>query len=361
MPGRIEQLNKRSKPFLMVLSLALAGVIGLVDFMTGFELNFFAVYLAPVALAAWFIDRNFGFVVSVLCVAVSFGGDLLAGKHFSSLFVLVWNAAIALTVFFVVVWIVDKLRSLRDSLEDRVRRRTEALNREMYERMRLEEEILRISEHEQLRIGHDLHDSLCQHLTGIALAGQVLSEQLAKSPPQAEAVKHIVRLIEEAIELTRRLARGLHPVEMKDEGFADALQELAASISERFKTVCRFECPQPVLIQEPGSAIHLYRIAQEAATNAVKHGKAREIVIRIENANGGVKLSVADDGAGVPAVPREGKGMGLRIMAYRASIIGGTFAVERRAPHGTRIVCTMPAAGGRASETYAAEKQSLFD
>jgi signal transduction histidine kinase len=208
---------------------------------------------------------------------------VIAGAPYSSSLVPVWNTVIALTFFFVVVWILAKLRSLHYELEERVRQRTAALNNEMQERMRLEEEILSISEREQQRIGHDLHDSLCQHLTGVALAGEVLSEQLAaKSLPEAKAMDHIVEMVEGAIELTRTLARGLHPFELEGEGFTDALRELAATITEGFKTPCTFECDKPVEIREPGVATHLYRIAQEAITNAVKHSNAKKIVVRLE-------------------------------------------------------------------------------
>jgi signal transduction histidine kinase len=354
----VERLNRRSKGFLMALSLGCVAIVGLVDFLTGFEIYFFSIYLIPVSLAAWYIGRGFGFFISVLCVAASAYGDLKAGARYTT-FVLVWNAIIALAFYFVVVWILSKLRALQNELEERVRQRTAALNAEMQERMRLEEETLRISEREQIRIGHDLHDSLCQHLTGIALAGQVLSEQLNDSPPQAKAVNHIVELIEDAIELTRRLARGLHPVDMKNEGFMDALQELAANINERFKVSCRFECPIPVSLPQPGAAIHLYRIAQEAINNAIKHGKARNIVIRLEEDADAVRLTVTDDGVGLPGNPRGGKGMGLRIMAYRASMIGGSFDIERLPGGGTSVVCSVPAGAVASPENYAPEKQRL--
>ena len=107
--------------------------------------------------------------------------------------------------------------------------------------MRLEEEILSISEREQQRIGHDLHDSLCQHLTGVALAGEVLSGQLAaKSLPEAKALGHIVEMVEGAIDLTRTLAHGLHPFDLKGEGFTDALRELAATSYRRIQNPLRF-------------------------------------------------------------------------------------------------------------------------
>ncbi len=338
--GTFKRCDVQSRTFQVVLSLALVALVGLLDFRTGFELNFFAFYLIPVILAVWFVGRGFGIFVSALCVAVSVTGDLVAGARYSSSLVPVWNTAIAFTFYLVVVWILGKLRSLHNQLEERVRQRTAALNNEMQERMRLEEEILGISEREQQRIGHDLHDSLCQHLTGVALAGEVLSEQLAaKSLPEAKAVDHIVKLVEGAIELTRTLAHGLHPFELEGEGFTDSLRGLAATITEGFKTPCNFECDKPVEIAEPGVATHLYRIAQEAITNAVKHSHAKEVVVRLETAAEGVILTIGDDGVGLPDKSPGGKGMGLRIMAYRASVIGAKFNIERLSPHGTRVSC----------------------
>jgi signal transduction histidine kinase len=334
-------------------SLVIVAIVGVVDYLTGFELNFFAFYLIPVTLAVWFVGRGFGILVSALCAVVSIAGDLIAGARYSSSLVPVWNTAIALTFFLVVVWILAKLRSLHNELEERVRQRTAALNKEIQDRMQLEEEILSISEREQQRIGHDLHDSLCQHLTGVALAGEVLSEQLAaKSLPEAKALDHIVEMVEGAIDLTRTLARGLHPFDLKGEGFTDALRELAATITEGFKTPCAFECDSPVEIREPGVATHLYRIAQEAITNAVRHSNAKEIVVRLEAGTGGLLLTIRDDGVGMP--PKIPGGMGLRTMAYRASVIGATFRVERQLARGTRVTCKLPV-GSFTSSTHDTE------
>lgn len=331
----------RSTALPMLASLGGVAVVGVVDYLTGFELYFFAFYLIPVILASWFIGRGFGILVSVLCVAASVAGDLIAGARYSSAFVLVWNALIAVAFYFAVVWILAKLRLLYNQLEERVRQRTAALHNEMQERARLEEEILRIREREQQRIGHDLHDSLCQHLTATALAGQVLSEQLSQSPPQAQAANHIVGLIEEAIELTRTLARGLYPAELKGEGLMDALGELADIIRERFKMNCCFECDGPVLPLKHEDAIHLYRIAQEATTNAVRHSRATEIVIRLETEDGLMTLTVSDDGIGLPESPSSRNGIGLRIMAHRASLIGANFKLERLPTRGTCVTCSV--------------------
>jgi signal transduction histidine kinase len=351
--GRFKRLDAQSRTFKVILTLAIVAVIGTLDFLTGFELTFFAFYLIPLMLAVWFVGRDFGMVVSALCVGVSVVGDLVAGARYSSSLVPIWNVAISLTLFLVVVWIVATLRSLHNELEERVRQRTAALNAEMQERVRLEEEILSISEREQQRIGHDLHDSLCQHLTGVALAGEVLSEQLsAKSIPEAKAVNHIVEMVEGAIDLTRTIARGLHPIDLTGEGFTDALRQLAVTMTEGFKTTCTFVCDNPVEIREPGVATHLYRIAQEAVTNAVKHSHAKAIVVRLESGTDGLTLTVSDDGIGVP--PQMPAGMGLRTMAYRASVIGASFNVARQVARGTRVTCKLP--GGRVtSETDGGE------
>jgi len=349
--GRFKRFGTRSRGFWVGLILEMVVLVGFFDYFTGFELNFFAFYLIPVILAVWFVSRGFGFFISTLCVLISIAGDLIAGAHYSSRLVPLWNTVIDLTFFFVVVWILAKWRSLHYDLEERVRQRTAALNTEMQERVRLEEEILSISEREQQRIGHDLHDSLCQHLTGVALAGEVLSERLAaKSLPEVKAIDHIVKMVEGAIELTRTLARGLHPFELEGEGFTDALRELAATITEGFKTPCTFECDQPVEIREAGVTTHLYRIAQEAITNAVKHSEAKSIVVRLESGTDGLTLTICDDGVGMP--PKIPGGMGLRTMAHRASVIGASFSVERQLARGTRVTCKLPAAGVP-SETHA--------
>lgn len=341
------------------ISLALVIAIGVVDWATGTELSFSVFYVIPVALAVWFVGEYFGMVVSVLSVAVWVGGDLMAGARYSRPFVPVWNALIAAVLLFVVVGILTRLRRLTQELEKRVQQRTLALTNEINERTRLEQELLHISEREQQRIGHDLHDSLCQHLTGTALAGQVLEERLAvKSPAEAAAANQVVKLVEEAIDLTRTLARGLDPVDLEGESFLEGFRELAANISERFKIDCRFECSPAQRMRAPLGAIHLYRIAQEAINNALKHGKAREIIIRLEKKENLLALSIRDDGAGLPEHAGNGPGMGLRIMAYRASVIGASFHIERLPVRGTRVVCTLRAKSGKASPAYAAKEQS---
>jgi signal transduction histidine kinase len=336
------QFKKRPKAFSAVVSVALVAVIGVVDYLTGYWIFFSAFYLLPVGLATWFVGGAFGVVISMLGVAVSLAGDYAAGAHYPSLLVPIWNSGIALAVYFVVVKTLTSLRRLQNELEERVRLRTAALTNEMQERARLEKEVLEISEREQRRIGHDLHDSLGQHLTGTALAAQVLEEKLTtRGQPEAADANKVVELVEEGILLSRKLAQGLHPFEMEPDGLMRALEELVATSSELFKVSCRFECDSPVLVHDGATSAHLYRIAQEAVSNAVKHGKAKNVVVQLEAVDDGMALRVRDDGIGLPDSLPEKRGLGLRIMAHRASIIGATFAARREDSGGTIVACLL--------------------
>ena len=338
----IESVKRRSRWFFGAMALAIVLVVGAVDYFTGFEISFSVFYLLAVALAVWFVGTRFGIAISILSVITSLAGDLAAGAHYAHPFVPGWNAMITLTFYLVAIWLLASLRSLHKELEERVRQRTRALTEEMAERERLEKEILNIGEQERQRIGRDFHDSLGQHLTATAMAGQVLQEKLAAtSAPEVPDANRVVQLVEQAIELSRQLARGLAPVEITGGGLMDSLRELAANTEERFKIHCRFVGDEPVLIDDSSAAVHLYRIAQEAVNNAVKHAKASSIVIRFFNDNGVAALDVEDDGVGLPDPLPKNDGMGLRIMRHRANMIGATFAVQCRTGGGTRIACTL--------------------
>ena len=350
------QFKKRSKAFAVSACIVLVAGIGLVDYLTGYALLFSAFYLLHVGLAAWYVGAPFGIVTSVLSVVVWLAGDVAAGVRYSSLFVPIWNGAIALTIYFVVVKALVSLRRLQRELEERVRQRTVALANEMEERTRLEKELLEISERGQRQIGHDLHDSLGQHLTATAFASQVLKEQLeSKSLPESSAARHLVKMLEEAIALTRTFARGLQPLEVEAEGLMDGFQELARSVSERFSVNCEFECRDPVLLHDAVQSTHLYRIAQEAITNAIKHGKAKFVNLSLERTDDAITLTITDDGVGLPDNAQKAGGMGLRIMAYRAGMIDATFKIERLPESGTRVTCKLPASKLAPSKTYAAK------
>ena len=338
----VQHGNGRPKWLMAALSLAILAVIGGADYLTGHEILFSTFYLVPVALVAWTVGGGVAVLVSVLSVGAWVIGDFAAGARYQQAFVPVWNAGIILAFYLVVVLLLTRLHEMHRDLEERVRLRTLALTDEIAERERLEREILDVGERERRRIGRDLHDSLGQLLTGTALAGQVLEEKLAsKSIAEARDVTRIVTLVEQGIELTRSLARGLDPIEIEGGGLAEGLRELAAKTSEILPTRCEYLPGAPVSVTDGVTATHLYRIAQEAITNAIKHGRARRIVVRLDGAKDRVRLTVEDNGVGIADPYARGSGMGLRIMAHRAAVMGGTFEVRAEPSGGTTVLCEM--------------------
>ena len=214
------------------------------------------------------------------------------------------------------------------------------------ESKRLERTILEISGREQRRIGQDLHDGLGQHLTGVAFMSKVLEQKLLdKKLPEAVEAAKIVALVNEAINKTRELSRGLLPVLSDARGLMNALERMALEVEDLFQVSCGFECEVPVLIRDSHIATHLYHIAQEAVNNSVKHGRPGRIQIRL---CGGEQplLQVDDDGLGGygfwPASPGN-QGMGLLIMSYRAKMIGGDLEIRSGPQGGTSVRCVFPA------------------
>jgi len=242
------------------------------------------------------------------------------------------------------------IRELNAELEMRVEQRTAELSRVNEElrtqiamRLRLEEEILRISEHEQRRIGQDLHDDLGQQLAGAWMMSGVLERNLRHGgTPGAEAAAGISGLLEKALAQTRNLARGLHPVSPADGGLMVALEELAGRTSAMFGIRCQWECLMPVLVEDQTVATHLYRIAQEAVSNAVKHGRAKRVVIQLSATPDSITLSVLDDGSGFTEPTADHKGMGLRIMRYRADMIQAALIIRPAKSSGTQLTCKLP-------------------
>lgn len=230
--------------------------------------------------------------------------------------------------------------------------------RDITERKRLEKELLEISDREQRRIGYDLHDGLCQHLAGIELKCQVLGQKLSrrfKSAAQnADAIGKDVR---EAIAQTRALARGLSPVTLESDGLISALHELALNVEKLFKVRCVFDGDREVRIHDQATATHLFRLAQEAVSNAIKHGRARLISIQLKADGGRVYLGVSDNGCGISEPRQKSRGMGLRIMQSRANMIGGTLTVERNVPAGTIVICSAPNPGPEKTKSRHAAKK----
>lgn len=257
-------------------------------------------------------------------------------------------------------WIATHGRLARDGQHPRIcgivrditamKQAEEALRRESAERELLERAILEVSEREQQRLGQDLHDDLCQFLTGIQIQSHLLAEQLAAhTAPDAAQARQIANHLRDAVRHARDLAHGLLPDSLDAEGLPVALERLAYRTQTVFKTECHFRCLKSNRLAEAAQVVHLYRIAQEAVSNAIKHGKARQITITVSCTKTRLTLSVHDHGKGISGDLAKSKGMGLRIMRFRATLIGGTLTVKSRKSRGTTVTCVLPlpAAQGR--------------
>jgi signal transduction histidine kinase len=204
-------------------------------------------------------------------------------------------------------------------------------------------QVLTVIEREQRRFGFELHDGLGQQLTAIELMCQSLKEDLASAQPELkEQVDRICHFLREAIAQTRSLARGLSPVTLSSGGLAEALGELAARMTDVGRIRCTFESPSPVQVEDNLAVGHLFRIAQEAVNNAVKHARASQVVIRLTDHNGAVQLEISDNGQGLPKKPKPGQGMGLQVMKHRASVMGGELEVKSTTGKGVTVTCTLP-------------------
>jgi signal transduction histidine kinase len=222
-------------------------------------------------------------------------------------------------------------------------------------RRQLEQEVLHASTDEQRRIGQDLHDGLCQELVSLSMGAELVAKRLdSTSPPDANAVRKLSDDVQSAAEQARRLSHGLNPVDVEAGGLAGALEHLARRVTESTSIQCRLtHHPLPPLTEDVTT--NLYRIAQEAVGNAVKHARASRIEIRLRaGGDGAVTLEVTDDGRGIgPDVtasrggPRPrgggggGPGIGVRTMTYRARVIGGDLTIARRRGGGTVVTCSV--------------------
>jgi len=211
------------------------------------------------------------------------------------------------------------------------------------ENRRLEKDIIDAASHEQQRLSREMHDGLVQLMASVGYRGDVIIEQLRRSSsPQSEAVAEIIRTNREAMKEARDIARRADPVLLNRDGLPSALRDLADSVSISYAVNCTFRQGIGEGTIEHDAALHLYRIAQEATSNAVRHGDPKTVLIELLAQEQSVVLRVSDDGTGIPQETHSVDGMGLRNMQYRARMIGATFAILPNPPHGTMVTCTLP-------------------
>ncbi len=226
-------------------------------------------------------------------------------------------------------------------------RRLDEQARHLQERRQLERQVQEVSEREQRRIGENLREDLCQRLTGIEAASKLLKKRLATAHlPETQLAEEIAGEVKDSLVSARQMADELQPVAMLEHGLVAALEELAARVRQRGGVVCRVEDHGFPAKLDTFVATHLYRIAQEAVGNAVQHARASHVIITLAPREAQLTLTVSDDGVGLPEAAGEGPGLGLRIMRYRADLIGAGFDIRRAGERGTVVSARLPTPAG---------------
>ena len=325
--------RRQSRGWIFIQALALVVGIGIVDYLTGYEVTIFPFYSIPILLVVWCGNLRSAIVVS-LCSAIAWfwAPTRPPGHVYSREWLQLWDAVVRLMFFCLVTFAGEAVRQQRDAARARV-----ALLERLH---RLEKDIIHVSERERQRIGRDLHDGVCQYLAAIGFTTGLLKKELqVVSPAHARIAGDVSDLLHDAIVRTRDLSRGLSPVTSEERGLESALDDLASTSSRLMGISCTFECPEPVPIGDNEVSVHLFRIAQEALNNATKHGRAQKIVIALQEAEGKLALTVSDDGGGFHPPPVEQRGIGLNIMAYRARSIGGILKIQKNDPPELIVSC----------------------
>ena len=322
------------------ITVLLVVAIGLADYVAGTELSLAIFYLVPISLATGWLGMSAGVTVAIICTIGRVFGDYQSVSPHQLPAQTWWNGPASLAVFLFAVWLLNALISLRRQLESQVTERTSELRASVADRERLQQELLEVGSRERSALGRELHDELGQHLVATAMAAQVLARKLEGKP--AVDAHAIVHWIEEGIGKSRKLARGLLLSSIKPERLPQELEELAV-VSSRGGVQCRLVHKGPTLKAGPGECAQLFRIAQEAVTNSLRHSGARRVTVMLANDQDSLCLMIEDDGCGLPAATdRDHHGIGLRIMQHRATLIGASFSLMSNPSEGTKIICRLP-------------------
>jgi signal transduction histidine kinase len=226
------------------------------------------------------------------------------------------------------------------------------LQEEIRRRRHLERQMLNVAEQEKRRLSLELHDGLGQHLAGVAFVARGLADAVhAGKTPEVSEIDWLLRLMNEAVTRTRSLARGLWPASLERGSLGDSIRRLAEDLESIYGISCAVQIDEEPAIASPAAAYHIFRIAQEAANNAIKHAQARRLEFRVERMGNDIEISVLNDGVSIdPSKLAGAKGIGVAGMHLRADAIGGTISIEPRPAGGSEVILQLPASSGRQTE-----------
>ena len=333
---RLFELLERQPPACLWFEAIVSSlVVGFLDYVTGYEVSIVLFYSVPILLMVRFADQRAAVFMALLCSIIWWWADEASGHHYTTVWAQTWETGVRLAYFLLFVVGGSAIKSRLELLDHA---------------HKLEHEIIRISEREQQRIGQDLHDGLCQYFAAVGCSAGIVKGRLERAgSPEAKAVAEIQQLVLDGVQQTRALARGLFPVQNDEWGLPSALTELAASTSRLLNLRCTFSSNASTVPIRNDCSTHLFRIAQEAVSNAARHGAAASTAIRLNIDDDELTLSIEDDGIGLSQSKPDQKGLGLTIMQYRARQMGGRIVFSPNPGTGSTVSCRLSLASVRTS------------
>jgi signal transduction histidine kinase len=322
-------------PTVLKISAAFMVLIGWLDWWTSWETSLFVFYAGPISLIAWRVHRQAGIALGVISGFVWLFANWNTHPY-QSLFAYLWASANR-TIYFVFVAVgVAAFRSLRQESEAKLEALLAARN--------LERLVTFSGEREQMRIGRDLHDGVCQSLAAIDCATEYLRSELRKEGlAQAHVAEAIQKMVRNTIHEAKTLARGLFPVKLDQQGLETALHDVTTSMADLYGIPVDVQIEGDISELSSEKAIHVYRIAQEAVSNALRHANPSQVHLHLTlQENSMLVLRVTDDGTGFSSADHDSAGVGIQSMRHRAQILGGTLTIRPGAESGTQIECIFP-------------------
>jgi signal transduction histidine kinase len=336
-----------------VAGVALLAFVGYVDWLTGPELAFAQFYLLPVSLYAWYIGRRSGYAMAIASAVMWMYVDALSTPQQHEAFYWLWNALVRGLFFVMAVEVVAQWKNTGNLLAQMVDERTRELKAEIAQRVQAQASLQRLGaqisaaeEAERRRVAYEIHDAVSQMLSLVKINLEAAQSAAPTDPRRTHRLSDCAGMVDRLIQQTRTLTFDLHPAMLDDLGLVATLKRYAREFEERTGTdvtVSEVGEPQPL----PSSLNHyLFRATKELLNNAVKHGRAKEIIAAVHWEAGGLRIVIDDDGSGFDSdealAPQSRRGLGLPGIRERITTLGGEMQLDSRIGEGTRVILELP-------------------
>lgn len=358
--ARLGNNNKNNHPKFAYIFLAviLVLVMGVLDFLTGYEVSFSIFYLIPIAFLVWYSHRIYGILLAFLSMAVWLTVDYLSIRSYSSDIIYLWNALVRLGFFMIVVYLISVIKKANQELEGKVESRTKDLTEEIHERKKAQEELhtttekLReltirlqsIREEENSAVAREIHDELGQALTAIKIDVAWLGKKYSNNSTLVEGLMNISNTIDDTIKSVRKISTRLRPRLLDELGLIPAIQWQVKDFQKRTGIECSMNLPEEEMPLDKSVSSPLFRIFQEAMTNIARHSKATKVDLDMTvDTNNNLNISVKDNGIGLPGdYLNKDHSLGIIGMMERANSIKGSLEIKQNIPKGTEVSVKVP-------------------